>query len=111
MFALVVIPVAAFLLGNGWLCLGILFFLLSSWIVVIIVPALLAYSIWTWFHQGFTFTQYGTFFLTCSVAGFVLFAIARKKIYVEREEPEEACFFGKEEFQEQLKTSLQEHLN
>ena len=111
MLALMAIPVAAFLLGNAWLCFGLLFFLLGSWIAVITVPALLVYSVWTWFHQGFTFAQDGPFFLICSIAGFLLFAIARRKIYVEREEPEDVCFAGKEDFQEQLKTSLQEHLN
>ena len=109
--ALVAIPVAAFLLGNGWLSLGILFFLLSSWIALVTVPALLAFSLWTWIHQGFSFTQYGTFFLACSIGGFLLFTIARKKISVEIEEQDDVSFAGKEDFQEQLKAALQDTLH
>jgi hypothetical protein len=108
---LIAIPVAAYLLGNWWLSLGVLFYLLSSWIAVITIPSLLVYSIWIWFAHGFSFSQYGTFFLACSVAGFLLFTIARKKIYVEPEEHDCSSFATKEDFQAQLKSSLQEHLN
>ncbi|RYZ62707.1 MAG: hypothetical protein EOO14_01480 [Chitinophagaceae bacterium] len=77
---LIGIPVIAVLLGNAWLSLGILFFLLSSWIPWITVPALLVYAVYVWSNQGFSFSQYPTFFLACAACSALLFYFARKKV-------------------------------
>jgi hypothetical protein len=77
---LFVIPVAAYFLGNLWLSTGILVFLVCSWAPWVVVPVLLLYSAYVWVTDGFSFAQYGTFFLLCSFVSAALFAIARKKI-------------------------------
>lgn len=81
---LICIPVIAVLLGNAWLSLGILFFVLSSWIPWITVPALLLSAVYVWSGHGFSFSQYPTFLLACSVCSALLFYMARKKVLVKQ---------------------------
>lgn len=109
---LLAIPVSAFFMGNWWLCLGILFYLLSSWIAYITIPFFLVYSVWVWFTAGFSFSQYSTFFLVCSLVGYVLFSFARRKILpapdsqvIVEGEPD------RRDFVEEIRNSYQEHLN
>lgn len=73
------IPVAAFLLGNPWLCFGMLFYIIGSWTGWTVIPLLL-FSVWTWAKQGVGVSQFSTFSLICSVVGFALFWLARKKL-------------------------------
>ncbi len=105
------IPVTAFFLGNGWLCFGLLFFIVSSWIGVFLMPVVLVYSVWVWFHSGFSFSQYSTFFLACSVCGYLLFTLARKRVFVEDNLTD--CLSGETpaDFDTQIKQSLHDHLN
>lgn len=109
---LLAIPVSAFFLGNWWLCLGVLFYLLSSWIAYITIPFFLVYSVWVWFTAGFSFSQYSTFFLVCSIVGFILFSIARRKI-LPATDTKVIVTEGQDrsDFVEEIRNAYQEHLN
>jgi hypothetical protein len=109
---LLAIPVSAYFMGNWWLCFGVLFYLLSSWIAFVTIPFFFLYSIWVWYTAGFSFSNYSTFFLACSIAGFVLFSIARRKILpVSETQHVVTGDLRKGDFVEDSRNSWEEHLN
>jgi hypothetical protein len=78
---LVVVPTFAYLEGNYYLLLGILFSYFASYTAISgqlkgFIYLFLLLSIGFWLSSGFSVYQYITFFFFCSLGGYLLAAIA-----------------------------------